>query len=333
MTGWRRAAAGTLVLVGLASPAAAADDPPAPSTVLFTLQGDSVYESSGLVDLGDRVVTTNDSGDGPTLYTLDPRSGRTVARTTYAEDATDVEALAPGPAGTVWAGDIGDNRGNRDDVTVYRLRSLPDGRVDADAYPLVYPDGPHNAEALLVRPHTGRVFVVSKSPFGGTVYVAPRTLHTGGEPNRLRVFARVNGLVTDGSFYPDGKHVVLRTYGTATGYTFPGFAPTGTVRLPSQPQGEGISVGADGRVLVSSEGPATDVLQVTLPASFTTGSPTAPAKTPTVRPTTPPAGDAAGERPSRTASQWGWTLLAAGGVGVLGWLTLRGSRLRGPRRR
>ena len=52
----------------------------------------------------------------------------------------------------------------------------------------------------------------------------------------------MRGLVTDGTFFPDGRHVLLRTYGTASVYTFPGFAPAGTVTLPPQPQGEGISV-------------------------------------------------------------------------------------------
>src|SRR5205085_6520149 len=117
-----------------------------------------------------------------------------------------------------------------------------------------------------------RVFVVSKSPFGGTVYAAPRTLR-GDAENRLQVFAHVAGLVTDGTFFPDGKHVLLRTYGTASVYTFPAFQPVGTVTLPAQSQGEGISLSATGRVLVSSEGAGTDVLRVDLPRALTTPGP------------------------------------------------------------
>ena len=94
---------------------------------------------------------------------------------------------------------------------------------------------------------------MSKAVFGGTVYAAPRHLRPDRQ-NRLRAFARVPGLVTDGTFFPDGRHVLLRTYGTASVYTFPGFELVGTVTLPSQPQGEGISVSSTGRVLVSSEG-------------------------------------------------------------------------------
>jgi hypothetical protein len=244
---------------------------------------------------------------------------------------SDVEAIAPGSHGTIWAGDIGDNQARRDDVTVYRV--TPGQGGDAPAYPLVYPDRPHNAEALLVQPRTQRVFVVTKSVFGGTVFAAPRRLRQGHE-NRLRPFARVAGLVTDGTFFPDGRHVLLRTYGTASVYTFPAFELVGTVTLPAQPQGEGISVSRTGRVLVSSEGAQTDVLRIDLPAALTE-----PSRTPAASPSGPPP-DTKGPAPMpetapppRTVGDWTVIGLAALVVAGLGWLTLRGSRLRSPRKR
>jgi hypothetical protein len=253
MTGWasRAGLLAAVLLLSSAAPAYAAGKP-VPSKVLFTFQGEDVFESSGLVDRGDVVYTNNDSGDDAVVYGVDPHSGRTVSRTTYADSVTDVEAIAPGADGTIWAGDTGDNRMNRDDVAVYRLTPR-DGDHPGTRYPLTYPDGPHDAETLLVQPRTQRVFVVSKAIFGGTVYAGPRRLHAD-KPNRLHTFARVPGLVTDGTFFPDGRHVLLRTYGTASVFTFPGFELVGTVALPEQPQGEGISVSGTGRVLVSSEG-------------------------------------------------------------------------------
>jgi hypothetical protein len=317
--------AGVLSAVLVPQPVRAADQT-APSRRLFTIADPDVFESSGLVDRGRTVFTTNDSGDDAVIYELDARSGREVGRTTYADSVDDVEALAPGPGGAIWTGDIGDNRGRRDDIAAYRVTP---GRGDAPRFTLTYPDGAHDAETLLVHPRTGRLLVVSKSVFGGTVYVAPRRPQPGGAPNRLHEFARVGGLVTDGTFFPGGRRVLLRTYGTATAYTFPGFAPVGTVRLPSQPQGEGISVAQDGRVLVSSEGVRSQVLQVTLPPSFTASS-----ASPTAAPL-PPREPAAPSPPSpgRSASDWGWVALAAAGIGSLGYLAVRGSRLRGPRRR
>ena len=330
MTGSRRAALAALVLLLGVAPAAAADGTLVPSQKLFTFQGHDVYESSGLVDRGSIVWTNNDSGDQAVIYGVDPRTGRTVEKTKYAGSVSDVEAIAPGSHGTIWAGDIGDNQARRDDVAVYRVTPGHDG--DAPTYPLVYPDGPHNAEALLVQPRTQRVFVVTKSAFGGTVFVAPRDLREGRE-NRLRPFARVAGLVTDGTFYPDGRHVLLRTYGTASVYTFPAFELVGTVTLPAQPQGEGISVSQSGRVLVSSEGAQTDVLQVGLPASLTE-----PSRSPVASPSGPPP-DTKGPapmpedaRPARSAGEWVVIGLVGLVIGGLGWLTLRGSRLRSPRK-
>jgi hypothetical protein len=335
----RRAAALVPLVVPLvlplglaAAPAAQASDGPVPSRPLFTFEGDDVFESSGLVDRGRVVYTVNDSGDDAVVYGVDPHTGRTVSRTTYADEVTDVEALAPGANGTVWVGDTGDNRRTRDHVSVYRVLPL-DGDRPAPRYDLAYPDSPHDAEALLVHPRSQQVLVVTKSPFGGTVYAAPRRLRTG-TTNRLRAFAQVPGLVTDGSFLPDGRHVLLRTYGSAAVYTFPGFHPVGSVQLPSQRQGEGISVSTD-RVLVSSEGVQAEVLQVRLPTRLTaplamSGAGRSPAPSPV------PAPRDRAEDPGpgpRDAGDWLGIGLVAVGVGALGWLTVRNSRVRGPSRR
>jgi hypothetical protein len=327
---WRSAVA-ALVLGGMltALPAHAADRP-APSRTLFTIADDDVFESSGLVDDGRTVYTVNDSGDDAVVYGIDARSGETVSRTTYADSVDDVEALAPGRDGTLWAGDIGDNKERRDDVAVYRV--TPEGD-EAAGYALTYPDGSHDAETLLVHPRTGRVFVVTKSAFGGTVYAAPTDLDADDE-NPMRTFAQVAGLVTDGSFFPDGRHVVLRTYGTASVYTFPAFELTGTVRLPAQRQGEGISVSPTGRVLVSSEGVHADVLEVTLPRSFTAAS-TAAAAPPGPPPSTrPPERRAARPQPApRGPGEYVAIALVGAGIAFLGWLTVRNSRVHRPPRR
>ncbi|QNN53757.1 hypothetical protein [Nocardioides mesophilus] len=231
-------------------------------TPLFSFTDSDITESSGLVDTGDVVYTINDSGAGPVLYAVDPATGDTVATTTYSDgDVSDVEALAPGPDGTVWVGDIGDNARRRDSVTVYRVTP---GQGDAPSYELTYPDGPRDAETLLVQPGTGRLFVVSKTIFGGVVYAAPRRLDPD-RPNRLRRFADVPGLLTDGAFLPDGEHVLLRGYGQAWLLTFPDFGVLASFDLPEQKQGEGLSVGADGRILLSSEGEGSTVLETTLP--------------------------------------------------------------------
>lgn len=298
MTGWRSAGAvaATVVLalaVGTTGSAPAAADE---GRTLFTFTDPEIAESSGLVDRGGTVLTTNDSGAGPVLYTVDSRTGDTVGRTTYSTDeVVDTEALAPGRDGTVWVADTGDNRANRDSVSLYRVR--PGSDAAAPRLDLTYPDGPRDAETLLAHPRTGRLFVVSKTVFGGTVYAVPGDARPG-RLIRMRRFAQVPGLVTDGAFLPDGRHVLLRSYATATVYTFPAFQRTGTFELPEQRQGEAVAVGRDGRVLLSTEGVGTDVVEIDVPQRLLREPPTRTSVSPAPDDRRPTAGaDQARRRP------------------------------------
>lgn len=305
------------------------------AVVALTFQDPRIDESSGLVVRHDTVLTVNDSGDGPHLYAVDRRTGATLGVTTFAAaDPVDVEALAAGRGGTVWVGDIGDNRRARDSVTLHRFRPVPGGgSVRAATFGLRYPDGPHDAETLLVHPRTGRVLVVSKRPVvGGVVYRAPSRLDAG-VVHRLTAVARVPGLVTDGAFLPDGRHVVLRTYGSAAVYTYPGFEPVAAFDLPAQRQGEAIAIGSDGRVYLSTEGPLSDVLAMDLPdlADRRADPDTDPGPDPrpdtddSASPSTDRYVDAAGAAPAAVGT-------AVAGLVLLG-LVLRAARRRGRRRR
>lgn len=261
---------------GAVSAAAAAENP-----TVFTFTDRAIDESSGLVDRGPLIFTTNDSGDGPVLYAVDKATGDTVATTTYsAEPVTDVEALAPGSEGAVWVGDIGDNNAERPWISVYRVVPLGgleqqlaaadgDGAANdddaaAERFNLVYPDGPHDAETLLAHPETGQLFVVTKDLAGGTVYAAPSTLDSG-SVNRLERVGEVPGRVTDGSFLPDGEHILLRSYGRGALYTFPELELLANFDLPSQKQGEGLAVADTGEVYISTEGMYSDVVRVSVP--------------------------------------------------------------------
>lgn len=252
-------------VIGAAVGSGAAEAPR--SHVLFSFTDDRIIESSGLVARDGLVVTVNDSGDSARIFTVDARTGDTVGVTTWPGEAEDVEALAPAGPGHVWVGDIGDNADARDAVTVSRV---PYGRGDREAdvasYDLVYPDGPHDAETLLVQPRTGRLYVVVKE-FVGRLYAAPAHL-SADHPNRLTPADDVLGTATDGAFFPDGRHLVVRNYTQAAIYTWPGLEQVTTLDLPPQPQGEGVAVTRRGELLVSSEGAHSEVLRVELPASL-----------------------------------------------------------------
>lgn len=271
--------------IGLAA-GAAPDD----GRVLLTFLDPEIVESSGLVAAGDRVWTVNDSGDVGRVFTVDTTTGETVGTTYWADGPRDVEALAPAGPGRVWVGDIGDNAGERDSIQV---TSVPvgdgDRTVDEETIDLVYPDGARDAEALLVHPTTGRLHVVTKGVFAGEVYAAPPET-ADDAPNELGLVGQVVGLVTDGAFFPDGRHVVLRTYSRATVYTFPDLESLGSWDLPTQPQGEGIAVTPEGDLLVSTEGQRSEVLSVQVPRRIeqAMAEPT-PAATPSASTSTSPA--------------------------------------------
>lgn len=248
--------------------------PPQPQPLL-TLKDPALLESSGLaVSARHRGVlwTHADGGTSAQVRAVD-RDGRTVAVVTLAGiDPFDPEALAvrtsPGEGPQLYLADIGDNLASRTDVSVFRFAEperLRDQTVTTRWYRFTYPDGPHDAEALLVQPRTGRIFIATKELGTGGLYRAPR------EPvpedvgtNRLERVADAPVLVTDGAFLPDGRFV-LRTYSSVLLYDRPGHQLAADP-LPPQPQGESLAVDGD-RLLVGSEGERSAVYAVPVPTA------------------------------------------------------------------
>lgn len=301
----------------------------APKTsVAFSFQDPEIVESSGLVATGDLFLTVNDSGDRGRVFVLDG-SGRSVGTTTWAGDPVDVESLAPAGPGEVWVGDTGDNRRGRDSVTVLRVPyGATDQEVTPASYELVYPDRAHDAETLMANPRTGQLFVVSKDIFGGTIYSAPRRLSTD-HPNKLRAVAGGFSFATDGSFFPDGRHYIVRGYTSAAVYSFPAHEQLDSFQLPPQDQGEGIAVSPDGRIYLSSEGQFSDVLRLKLPAALVETLSAADEPPAADRPAADPAEadtESQGQSQGESQGEQLWPWLLGGGLAFAvgaGWLLRR----------
>lgn len=315
--------------VGLAS-VAAGDTPE--DLVVARITDPELTESSGLVVTDEGWVSVNDSGDTGRLFVLDPRTGGRLRTVPFAEDVVDVEALAPAGPGAVWAGDVGDNRHARDHVTLYRvpLDGGPVRTVDA-----VHPDGPRDAEALLTHPGTGDVYVVTKEVLGGTLSLVPGagdgSAPTDG-PVRLEPVGPVTGVVTDGAFFPDGRHLVLRTYARAVVYAWPSLEMVADLDLPEQKQGEAVAVVDGGRsLLLTSEGIEAPVLRFPLPADVRRtlrGAPSDEAGA-TDGPTDdarPEADDADATAEDGRTSPWWWLALPGAALVAAGLLALRRRR-------
>ena len=285
------AAAPTSAAGAFASPVPAT--PPASTQTLCRFTDPRLPEVSGLVVTGDKLLAINDGGDRLTVYVLD-RACQVVGVRTAPVDPYDPEDMALAADGTVWLSDTGDNLAQR--ATVALLALHPDGSTAI--YRMTYPDGPHDAEALLLAPD-GTPYVVTKEVLGNSgVYRPAAALADGGTVPMTKVGALSFALtgteggpvgragelmVTGGAVSPDGRLVALRTYTDAylwplSGSDIPAALETKPVRipLPPAPQGEAISFGTDSRELVvAGEGVPGDVTVVTPPAGLLPAAATA----------------------------------------------------------
>ncbi|HYP43762.1 MAG TPA: hypothetical protein VEQ66_01005 [Propionibacteriaceae bacterium] len=286
--------------------------------VAFVIRDGRVTESSGLArDVDQKIFwTVNDSGSEGTVYGLTAK-GDVQGVLGFRVQPTDVEAVALHDD-RLYVADIGDNFRARDTISVYYFSDArPDNRTRPyRSYDFAYPDGPHDAETLLVDGN-GRLYVVTKELRGG-IYAAPEKPSRQGV-NRLRRVADAPAFVTDGVFLPDSDRIVLRTYVSLVlidGQTYQTQARDAT---PWQRQGESIAVTLDGKsLLLGSEGKNSSVLQVAVPAKLGaapvagSAAPASPAPTPTPEAAEEdPAEDESAEDTDPSANRTG-TLVALG---------------------
>lgn len=322
-----------------------ADAAPAdvPAYAACQVSDERLVEVSGLAVDGSRMFMVNDGGTSLQVFVLDAAC-RVSAVLQAPTDPFDVEDLARAADGTLWLADIGDNTGVRETVALHALRE--DGT--AALYRLTYPDGAHDAEALLLD-LGGQPYLVTKDLLGRSgVYtptgplsvqrptpmhrVAEVDLHPTGSPGGP-VGALGQLLVTGAAVSPDGRLAVLRTYTDAYLYAVPdgdllaalAGAPE-RITLPVAPQGEAIAFSANGRdLLLAGEGLPFDVTVV--PAVIdppTATDPPAATGAPAGARTDDEAGLPSGSAASRelgplalVAGAGGVVVLAVAGVGLL----------------
>lgn len=236
--------------------------------LVMTLDDPRIAESSGLA-VSQRhpgvVYTHNDRGESGKLYAVDSTGTRAVLD--LGVDVVDTEDVATTPDGRIWVADTGDNDLVRSTVQVIVLDEpdiLASATLPVTVYEFRFPDGPHDAEGLLVDPRDGRIHLVTKDPEGGRIYEAPPRLSTD-SVNDLEPVADAPPAVSGAAWSPDGSVFVLRNQGRAFFHREIGDDHV-VVPLPAMPQGESISFTRDGsKVWVGSEGEGSEVRQVPVP--------------------------------------------------------------------
>jgi hypothetical protein len=183
-------------------------------------------------------------------------------------DTEDMASAKCGDESCLYLADTGDNYDERDSLVVYRVVE-PAGGVrilSPQRVPLRLPDGPRDIEAIFVLPDEQLFLVTKGREKPVSVYRYPGALR----PDSLVTLVHVQELsenpralprqVTGASASPDGSVIVIRTYETLLFYRWDGaqLVPleNGTVNLRSlrESQGEGVGIGADGLVVLTSEG-------------------------------------------------------------------------------
>lgn len=231
-------------------------------------------ETSGVaIGSRDPAILWTHTDDGTGLWAIDG-SGAAIAGMPVAAPLADWEDLeiapcGPGPA-CLYLADTGDNAERRapGNVTIVRVREpvpVIGQEIPAEVFPVRYPDGPRDVEALFVLPGE-RVHVVTKGRrHAVTVYRYPGPLRpdtvTLEEVQRLSAGAEpLLAQVTGASSAPDGSVVAIRTYQSLQFYDVDGDTLVarrdGLVDLRSleEVQGEGVALGEEGRVVLTSEG-------------------------------------------------------------------------------
>ncbi|MFF9059863.1 WD40 repeat domain-containing protein [Streptomyces sp. NPDC014882] len=270
--------AGALLVGALAAPASAADGDGS-----FTIEDPRITESSGLAASRQHpgvYWTHNDSDDGPYLYAVDGATGKTVARLTLTGVGTprDVEAISIGPGNRILVGDIGDNLGGTwPYVWIYELpepKELKDATVRATQYVVTYSDGARDAEAMVVHPKTGRVYIIDKKEDGGHLYEGPDRLSASGK-NVFRPVAPIDLWATDAALSPDGERLAVRGYFGGIDYDWNAGVPKrlGRLDVPLQQQGESVTFSADGsKLMYGTEGSGSEVRAEDAPGDPGAGS-------------------------------------------------------------
>ena len=272
-----------------------------PPTRITTIKSESITESSGLA--ASRTApgaywTHNDSGDGPFIYAFDTRGNMLGTFRVTGANNRDWEDIATGPGprpnhSYLYIGDTGDNDQKRPEVVVYRIpepqltaadrnssKTQPRATEPAEEIRLVYPDGKHDAEALMVHPTTGNLYIVTKVAFGNpTVYEAEAPFTAGKlitlkRIGAVRTASLLGGAITGGAISPDGRRVALCDYFGGYELILPSTSRNfddiwqqkmTNFNLGKRKQGESITYRLDGNaVLATSEGKSFDLIQVEL---------------------------------------------------------------------
>lgn len=255
------------------------------------------------------IFSINDSGNDAVLFAFDTTGadrGRWRLKGATNRDWEAVAVARCEPGGESWCvfvGDVGDNGGEREHVTIYRvpepapIGTGETGTLVPDALDVRYDDHQHNVESLVVAPD-GSLLLVTKEAARARkgVRVRPTMVYRVASPRWGRDAAAAAVLVdslpivpgvaagqsvTDAALAPDGRTLAMRSnrvlfvfaVDSATARPVPDRLPAMCdLSALRETQGEGVGFlheedGSRGRFVLSTEGKRESLRLVTCPLS------------------------------------------------------------------
>jgi len=245
-----------------------------------TVANPAIVEASGIVASQSHpgaFYVHNDSGDSARFFAVDDKGADLGSYEVEGATAVDWEDIARGPCADpskscVFLADMGDNAVARTDYVIYRVEepaTLAAGAhvVSGDALHFVYPDGSHNAEALLFDPKIGALVIITKNANESGIYAFAPPFDTGKTATVARLGTAqvpdILPLVTSADLSPDRSALLVRTYGSVWRYEVGADVAIETaltttpclLTTPTEPQGEAVAWRTDGSGFVTvSEG-------------------------------------------------------------------------------
>jgi len=240
------------------------------------------------------VLWLHNDGDSRLVFAVNT-SGSLAALVSFPAKIVDLEDIAIGPGPTAGAdylylSDIGDNDSRRREIQIVRfaepqLSDEQGGQIvmeSVEVFRLKYPGGAENAEALIVDPLSGDLFLVTKDTRNARLFTCP----AGKLNEKAVVTLDLAGTldikeVSGGAIAPDGSRIILRREGQGWLWNREsGQSIAAALQMPPEeihvrggrqgPNGESVSFSPDGNSYYTvSEGRQQVICEFQLPAGAT----------------------------------------------------------------
>jgi hypothetical protein len=227
------------------------------------IQNKKIDEASGLAfsrKHANVLYTHNDSGGDPFVFLMDTQGkhlGKIKLQGVQNRDWEDI-AIGPGPERNhpyIYVGEIGDNNAKYDQIKIFRIPEPKEITESMEMEPeilvLTYPDGPKDAETLMVDPITEDIFILSKRDSVNILYRAPQTAFSDQEFVLERIMELPFTMSVAGDISADGSQIIIKNYFMVfywernKGETVPEALKRDPLLLPYKPEPQGEAIAFD----------------------------------------------------------------------------------------